>query len=63
MRRVGEHERAQFLRARRPVPEAQFLEPLKQAAIDEDPPAADLEQMLRSRDRSRRAENVSEDIR
>jgi hypothetical protein len=43
---------------RLPVPPTELLEPLKQAAIDQNPPAADLEQVLRPGDRARSPEKA-----
>jgi hypothetical protein len=51
-----------FHRQGLPVPEA-IPRALRQAAIDQEPPAADLEQVVRSGDRHSLSKNVSEDIR
>ena len=43
-------------RKRRPVPLPQLLEPLKQPAVHEHAMAAEIDQMLRAGDRTRRAQ-------
>ena len=47
-------------RQRLPVALAQFLEPLKQAAVDEDPDAGGVEQVLRAGDSARGAQEGKE---
>jgi hypothetical protein len=42
-------------RERRPVPEAELFETLEETAVDENAVLAEIEEMLRSRDRSRGA--------
>ena len=57
--RVRQHDRFDRVgadRQRLPVPLAQILQPLKQPAIDEHDAVRDVEQVLRSGDRARRAE-------
>ena len=49
-------DRCRIDRQRLPVPDPQLLQPLEQPAVDEHAPAAELEQVFRSRHGSRRTE-------
>jgi hypothetical protein len=61
---VGQNDgldRRRIDRQRFPVTLPQFLQPLKQTAVDQEPAAVDLEQVLRSSHRSRGAEEGQRD--